>query len=568
MASDKIKGLVVKIGADTSDFIKELKKVDKEINQTQKTANELQKGLKLEFNANSFTQAQKQVQKALETTEQKAKAIKEQLKFLETTGGVDTEGYAKLQTELAKTETKALQLKEQLENIDKIKLESATKGITKLSNNLETAAKKTAVLSAGAVGLIAGITKLSTSAATAGANIQDMADRLGVTAEAIQRYDYIALQSGVDTEQLAKSMAKARDAIGTGLAGTTNTATQALQTLFGDLKNIPSGTEEGFTAIIEKLSQVEDSTLQAYYANEIFGERLATNLIPLINNGADKLEKFNAEFESIGYLSNEQVQALADFDDELNIMKERLELAKTELGIAMLPLMERFADIIENIVVPAIKGLANWFDKLPEPMQNVITGGLLLLAALSPVFLIMSKIVGVVPSLIKMFQALKNVSWQTYLGFAALGGAIGLVFDIIGNWSEMSALEKVLKSLALAALVAAAAMTIFHASWSLGIAVGVIAAAVTAGIAAISSAGKQIGVDANFGDKGSVEGYANQSYQIPTNSSGVGNTYNEDNSQYNINVSLNATGDLNYDAKLLADEVIKQIVVKKQASGR
>ena len=131
MASDKIKGLTVKIGADTSDFIKELKKVDKEINQTQKTANELQKGLKLEFNANSFTQAQKQVQKALETTEQKAKAIKEQLKFLETTGGVDTEGYAKLQTELAKTETKALQLKEQLRDIDKIRFESATKNITK-----------------------------------------------------------------------------------------------------------------------------------------------------------------------------------------------------------------------------------------------------------------------------------------------------------------------------------------------------------------------------------------------------------------------------------------------------
>ena len=31
--AESIKGLSVKIGADTSDFIKELKKVDKEINQ-------------------------------------------------------------------------------------------------------------------------------------------------------------------------------------------------------------------------------------------------------------------------------------------------------------------------------------------------------------------------------------------------------------------------------------------------------------------------------------------------------------------------------------------------------
>ena len=395
-----------------------------------------------------------------------------------------------------------------------------------------------------------------------------MADRLGVTAEAIQRYDYIALQSGVDTEQLAKSMAKARDAIGTALSGTTNTATTALQTLFGDLSKIPTSTEEGFTAIIEKLSQVEDSTMQAYYANEIFGERLATNLIPLINNGADKLEKFNKEFESIGYLSNEQVQALADFDDELNIMKERLELAKTELGIALLPLMERFADILQEVVVPAIKSVTNWFKDLSEPMQNIIVGGLLLFASLSPVLLVMSKMVGVLPSLIKFLQSLNGASWQTYLGVAALGSALGLAFDLIGNWSEMSALEKVLKTIAVAALTAAAAITIFHASWSLGIAVGVIAAAVVAGIAAISAAAKDIGVDTNFTNSQSVGNYANANYQIPTTSSGAGNTYNEDNSQYNITINADLTGELGYDAKTLADEVIKQIVVKKQASGR
>ena len=98
--ADTIKGLTVKIGADTSDFIKELKKVDKEINSTQKSATALQKGLELEFDDKRFTQAQKQVQKALDTTEQKAEAIRKQLKYLEDSGGVDTYGYEKLQLEL------------------------------------------------------------------------------------------------------------------------------------------------------------------------------------------------------------------------------------------------------------------------------------------------------------------------------------------------------------------------------------------------------------------------------------------------------------------------------------
>lgn len=566
--ADKIKGLTVKIGADTTDFLRELKKVDKEINQTQKTATELEKSLQLDFNANRFTQAQRQVQKALTETNEKAKAIREQLAYLERTGGIDTEGYQKLQTELAKSETQALKLTEQLKQIDKLKFNNATKGINDLSDNLGKAAKKTTILSATAVGAIAGIYKLGTSTASAGAELQDYSDRLGVSAEELQRWQYIAMQSGLETEQLTKSMSKARDAIGTALIGGSNTATTALQALLGDLSKLPQDTSQGFQVIINALANVKDSTLQAYYANEIFGEKLATNLIPLINQGAGTIAKFNNEFEQIGYLSNEQVQSLADFDDQINIVNSKLALAKNELGIALLPLVEKFTEILTDVVVPAIKNLANWFDNLSEPMQNIITGGLMLIAVLSPMFLIMSKIVGVIPSMIKMFNALRAASLKTYAGIAAIGAALGLVFDLIGNWGEMTTLEKVLKSLALAALVAAAAITVFHASWSLGLAVGAITAAVVAGIAAINSAGKSIGIDTNFKDSDSISNYANSSYKVPTNADFGSKTYNEDNSTYNININADLTGDLNYDAKALADQVIKQIQVAKQSSGR
>lgn len=566
--ADKIKGLTVKIGADTTDFLRELKKVDKEINSTQKTANELEKSLQLEFDVNRFTQAQKQVQRALTETNEKAKAIKEQLAYLERTGGVDTEGYQKLQTELAKSETQALKLTEQLKQIDKLKFNNATKGITDLSDDLGNAAKKTAILSATAAGAIAGIYKLGTSTASAGAELQDYSDRLGVSAEEFQRWQYIAMQSGLETEQLTKSMSKARDAIGTALTGGSNTATAALQALIGDLSKLPQDTSQGFQVIISALANVEDSTLQAYYANEIFGEKLATDLIPLINQGAGTIAKFNNEFEQIGYLSNEQVQSLADFDDQMNIVNGQLALAKNKLGIALLPIVEKFTEILTEYVVPAIQNVAEWFNNLNEPMKNIITGGLMLISVLSPMLLILSKIVGVIPSLIKMFNALRSASWKTYAGIAAVGGALGLVFDLVGNWGELSALEKALKSLALAALVAAAAMTVFHASWSLGIAVGAITAAVVAGIAAIKSAGESIGIDTNLKDSDSISNYANGNYNVPTNADYGSKTYNEDNSTYNININADLTGDLNYDAKTLANEVIKQIQVAKQSSGR
>lgn len=566
MAGDKIKGLTVKIGADTSDFIKELKKVDKEINTTQKTANELQKSLSLEFNENRFIQAQKKVRSALSETEEKAKAIREQLKYLEQTGGIDTEGYEKLQTELAKTETQALKLQQQLKELDKIKVDSATKSIQDLSKSLETAAKKTTLLSAGAAAAIAGIVKLGKDAVKTGDEIQTTAEQYNLSAEAIQRWNYIALQTDVATDTLYKGMTKVRDAFGTALVGETNTATEAMQKLGVSFENIDDE-EQAFENVVEALAKVQDSTLQAYYANEIFGERIATNLLPLLKQGSDAIDQYSKEFQQVGYLSNEQVKQLADFDNELNKVNTQFQNAKTELGMALLPVLKTFADILTETIVPAIKSLARWFENLSPTMQKVVSGGLMLVAALAPILLILSKITGAIPTLIKLFTSLKTVSLSTAAGFAALGGAIGLVFDLIGNWGQMSAMEKVLKTIALAALTAAAAITIFHASWSLGIAVGAIAAAVVAGIATINSAAKNIGVDTNFSDQSSVSSSASN-YQIPSSGSGSSNTYNEDNSQYNISINLNASGDLNYDAKNLADEVIKQIAIKKQASGR
>lgn len=565
MASgDKIKGLTVKIGADTSDFLKELKKVDKEIKSTQKTADALEKSLQLEFNENRFTQAQKKIQSALKETEQKAAAIKQQLSFMEGKGAINTEAYEKLQTELANAEAQSIKLKSKLDDLDGIRLKNLTSGVEKLSDGLQKAADKTKIFSAAAAGVLVGAAALTKSTASAGAELQDYSDRLNISAEALQRWQYIAMQSGVSNEELNKAFSKSRDAIGTALSGVSNRATKAISDLVGDLSSIPQTTEGAFDYIVTALAQVEDKTLQAYYANEIFGEQLATNLIPMFNNGTEKLNKLNAEFESIGYLSNEQVQNLADLDDQLNIVTAQLNLAKSELGIALIPILETINDILVNDSIPAIKDFADWFGSLDEGTQKFIITGLGLIAVLSPVLSFLSKFTGVIPTVVEWLGKMDKAALKTKLGMAALAGAMALSIDLIANWKKMSTVEKILKTLAVAALVAAAAVTVFHAAWSWGIAVGAITAGVVAGIAAIKAAGDEIGIDAGFSDESSLGTSVGANYD--TSRGGYGNTtYNEDNSQYNIEVSLNPSGDLNYDAKSLADEVIKQIQIKKQA---
>ena len=464
--AESIKGLSVKIGADTSDFIKGLKKVDKEINLTNKQANELQKGLQLEFDEGRFIEAQRLVRQSLEQTEEKAKAIREQLKFLEDTGAVNTEGYKKLQTELYKTENNAVMLKQKLEDINNVKTTGITDKIKNLITNMKTS---TAVI--GAVG--GAIFKVGKNSAEAGGQIQDLADRLGLTAEQVQRYDYIAMQSGLTTEELSKSIAKSRDAIATAFTGTSNTATKALETLFGDLNKIPKESEAGFQAIIEKLSEVKDSTLQAYYANEIFGERLATNLIPMINNGSDKLNQLNEEFETLGYLSNEEVEQLADLDDNFNKITKRIQNLTYQLGTA-------FAPVIKLII------------SLLEPLVNTLQW-------------LMENITPIIDAITTLSDKINT------LGYAFIGKGW-----LWGSDKDKEKLQNV------------------FTSW------------------------------------GEPESYneTTNNYSTPktTNNSSVSNY--EDNSTTNIEIGVNATGNLDYDARTLADEVIRQIATRKQASGR
>lgn len=566
---DRIKGLTVKIGADTSDFNKELKNVNKGINTTQKSVNALQQGLKLEFDEKKFTQAQKKAQQALTETEQKAEAIRKQLKFLEESSGIETADYEALQAELDKSETQALKLKKQLEEINGLKFKDAKKEAEDLGKTLDTVASKTKGLSIASAGALAGATALAKGAVEAGDTIQTTADQYNLSAEAIQRWNYVALQSDVSADILYKGMTKARDAIGTALTGGTSTGTKALEALVGNLNSLPTDTEDAFTYIISALAGVEDSTLQAYYANEIFGERMAVQLIPLINQGADGIAWLSSEFEQVGYLTNEQVRGLADFDNELNKVNTRLAVSKTELGIAMIPLLETINELLIGFLIPAMKDLADWFSGLSEGGQKFTIALVAMLAVLSPTLKLMSNMVIVIPKLVQWFKSLDKQVLISRAGLLAFAGALTLGVNLIADWKQMSTVEKILKSLALAALVAAGAITVFHASWSLGLAIGAITAGVVAGIATIKSATSDLGLDETAIDDSGVGSGSSTGYGYnPSNTGASYATYNEDNSQYTIEVNLNASGDLTYDARSLADEVIKQIQIKKQAGGR
>lgn len=558
----------IKIGADTKTFMESMKGMNREINKTQKSANDLEKSLDFKYDETRAVQAMGQFQRAIELCDEKAEALRAQLKHMDESGKFDKSDYAKLQLELARVETQGAKAAEQLEKVKNIKIEQLNEKFEKVGDSIEKAGQKVSVFSAASAAAIAGAAAIGKSAAATGAEIDDMTQQFDVSAETVQRWNYLALQSGVDATAFSRALIRARAAMADLSAGTANAATETLTKLGISARQFGSD-EEMFDGIVKALSEVEDRSLQTAYANELFGDKIATQLLPYINAGAADLAKWNAEFEAMPSLTGEEAAELAELDDTFNRLSVTMQYATAQLGEAFAPIIERVVAFIEESVVPALEELAAWFESLSPGMQDTILALLGIIAVAGPLLILIGKMVPGLKALIPLFSKLNSTAGRTGVSVAALSASVGLVFSIIQNWEKMGTGAKVLAvlgTITAAALGAAIAFGAFHSAWSLGVAVAGITAGIVTAVAAVNSAKDEIEVPDNLPDYDADEvanGVMNGSYTPPEysaetggigmndlaelpdyTSSGGGASYTDNTyaDQYNVTVNVTSPG--------------------------
>ena len=540
----------IKIGADTKTFMESMKGMNREINQTQKSANDLEKSLDFKYDETRAVQAMGQFQRAIELCDEKAEALRAQLKHMDESGKFDKSDYAKLQLELARVETQGAKAAEQLEKVKNIKIEQLNEKFEKVGDSIEKAGQKVSVFSAAAAAAIAGAAAIGKSAAATGAEIDDMTQQFDVSAETVQRWNYLALQSGVDATAFSRALIRARAAMADLSTGTANAATETLTALGISARQFGSD-EEMFDGIVKALAEVEDGTLQTAYANELFGDKIATQLLPYINAGAEDLAKWNAEFEAMPSLTGEEAAELAELDDTFNRLSVTMQYATAQLGEAFAPIIERVVAFIEESVVPALEELAAWFESLSPGMQDTILAMLGITAVAGPLLILIGKMVPGLKAVIPLFSKLNSTIGRGMIVAATFAAVIGTVFSIITNWNNMNGIQRtiaVIGVLTAALLGAAIAFGAFHSAWSLGLAVAGIVAGITAAVAAVNAAKDEIDVPDDLPDYDGAEvanGVMNGDYTLPEyTSSGGGASYTDNTyaDQYNVTVNVTSPG--------------------------
>lgn len=566
---EEIRGLNVKFDADFSEFKKNIKSADKDIGSTQRQLKSLQDSLKLEWDPKKFAQAQAQAQKALDATEQKASLLRSRLQEMEKAGVTDKtrDEYNYLMEQLDKTELSAQKLHRQMKDLDEIRLNNLTKGLDNAVDKLDKAAQKTRGLSTAAAALGAGLVTVGLKTVQEADEIATLATQYDMTTDAIQRFNYVALQTDTQAEYLYKAFVKVQGGVADLQTGVESVSTKALSQLGLSFDQF-SGKEEQFYAIVDALSKMENEAKMVSLANDIFGERMATNLFPLIYAGTDAINEYRTEFEQMGALTEDQVKELAEFDNVMNQLKTQYANVALQLGSGLLPVMKEFSGVLVEDLLPILRDLVAWYKDLDEGQQKMVISLILMTAALSPVLKLMSSIGGTASTVIKWLGKMDKATVLSTGKWFLLGAAIGSLFSVISNWGNMNPVQKIvglLGALSAAALAAAVAFGVFHSAWSIGLAIGGIVAGITAATAAVKAAAKDVGSEVSFPSQGySSSGIPD--YEIPVTGSSVSNTTNEsvyvDQSQVQVVIEKN-----DY---MSEDEIIQAVNkgLKKAKQGR
>lgn len=303
---------------------------------------------------------------------------------------------------------------------------------------------------------IAGVTKAvvdgAKQTAAYGDNIDKLSQKIGISAEAFQEWDYVFSQNGADISILETGMKTLSSAVADAGNGT-KSAQEKFKQLglsFDDLGKMSQ--EDMFGAVLAQLQQMPEGAERTALAADLLGKS-AMELGPLLNQTAEDTQALKDQAHDLGMImSDEAVKDSAAFSDSLDNLKRAADGAKNQLAGNFLPgltevtngLAELVAGnddateqitsgfetisqtIIDSIpgVIDMISGLAVSVAKVaPDLVRSLASGILTALPELAPVAA--DLIVQLASMLIEMAPELLSVGFSV-LGQLALGIADAL----------------------------------------------------------------------------------------------------------------------------------------------
>lgn len=421
MAGNRIKGITIEIGGNTTKLTDSLKNVDKSLKDTQSKLKDVNKLLKLDpSNIELLRQKHDLLSKAVDDTKKRQEELKKALEDAKNSGDTKytQEQQNALQRELIETTQDLKQLQDALNHSSPL-LEAVSAKTGEWS-------EKTRAMSTAAAGLGAAMIGNAYSAALAVDDLNTLSKQTGFTVEELQKMQYASNLVDVDFNTMTGSIAKLTKNMANGSDAFGKLGISVKDEMTGQLRDANTVWYETLWA----LSKVQNETERDALAMELFGKS-AADLSGIVDDGGVALMSYGSEAEELGLiLSQDNVDAANKFNDAMDQLKARTSAAFLEAGAS---LAETLVPALEKLVEIATQVLT-WFANLDGGTQAFILTVLALVAAISPILGIISALTGAAAAL--------NVAMLPMI--ATIGGIILAVGAVVAagvllyqNWDTI-----------------------------------------------------------------------------------------------------------------------------------
>ena len=432
--ADKIRGITIELGGDTSGLSQALKDVNSEINNTQKQLKDVEKLLKLDpKNTELLAQKQKLLGDQIKNTSSKLETLKKAQDTMDQ-NGVDknSDQYLALQREIISTEREV----KNLENASK-ETQKAMSGIGDAAKNVadgaQTVADKTRVLSGAAAGVLGAIGGLAYKAATSADDLNTLAKQTGFSTEELQKFQYAADLVDVSVDDITGAAKKLKKAV--------SSDSKELEALGVKTKNADGSfrdINDIFYDTLSALGNIKNETERDAAAMAIFGKS-ADSLAGIVDDGGKALKELGQEAEDMGLiLSQDTLDSLNKVNDKIDRLKAQSKARLAETGAkameVLTPVLEKVLDLLDRLLT--------FIGSLNEDQLQTIMTILAVVAAISPLASLIAKISSLVANIPTLINGVSSaLTWLMANPMALLiAGIVALVVLIATKGDEIQAM--------------------------------------------------------------------------------------------------------------------------------
>ena len=265
-----------------------------------------------------------------------------------------------------------------------------------------------AAVTGAAIGAGKAIWDSANEVAQFGDNIDKMSQKMGISAQAYQEWDFVMQHSGTSMESLKASMKT--------LANAAERDNDAFKELGISTKDIQKMSQEDlFSTVIAGLQEVEDTTQRTYLAGQLLG-RGATELGALLNMSAEETAAMKQEVHDLGgVLDDTAIKNAATFQDTLQNLTTAADGLKNSMVSNLLPslttVMNGFTGLITGTdgaekqissgINSLIKNITTALPQVLEAVSSIVDG----VVSVAPELIttLADAIIGAIPTLGQTF---------------------------------------------------------------------------------------------------------------------------------------------------------------------